>query len=180
MYLSIIQAKQIINLLLFNHFRAVMSYRRVQKEATNYRIRFGHSLWSAISCQRKWLRISCVSRSSWLWWEGKGRSSKWEKKEEWTNWYAREWRTYRYRVRSSTSTSIESCSMCRSSLLKSPSTSASFSAAILACKSFATTCSCATFSSVKSTRDSLRLSSPNWTPTYRPNTPSFHSFLSLH
>ena len=36
-----------------------MSYRRVQKKkkATSYCIRFGHSLWSAISCQRKRLKI---------------------------------------------------------------------------------------------------------------------------
>ena len=54
-YLSITQAKQIINLLILNNFYPVISYRRVQKKkkATNYRTRFGHSLWSAISCQRK-------------------------------------------------------------------------------------------------------------------------------
>ena len=28
----------------------------------NYRIRFGHSLWSAISCQRKWLTSNPTSR----------------------------------------------------------------------------------------------------------------------
>ena len=28
---------------------------KFKKKATNYCIRFGHSLWSAISCQRKWL-----------------------------------------------------------------------------------------------------------------------------
>ena len=34
----------------------MISYRRVQeKKATNYCIRFGHSLRSAISCRRKWL-----------------------------------------------------------------------------------------------------------------------------
>ena len=38
-----------INLSLLNNFYPVISYRRVQKEknATNYCIRFGHSLWSA-------------------------------------------------------------------------------------------------------------------------------------
>ena len=37
------------SLLLFNNFYLVISYRRGQKkkEATNYRIPFGHSLWSA-------------------------------------------------------------------------------------------------------------------------------------
>ena len=61
--LSITQAKQIINVLLLNNFYLVMSYRRVQKkkEATNYCIRFGHSLWSAISCQRKWLKEECLA-----------------------------------------------------------------------------------------------------------------------
>ena len=56
-YLSITQAKQIINLLLLNHFYPVTSYRRIRKKrkATNCCIRFGHSLWSAISCQRRWL-----------------------------------------------------------------------------------------------------------------------------
>ena len=29
-----------------------------KKIATNYCIRFGLSLWSAISCQRKWLKIA--------------------------------------------------------------------------------------------------------------------------
>ena len=62
MYLSITQAKQIINLLLFSHFYPVILYRRVQrkKKATNYYIQFGRSLWSAISCQRKWLAFSWV------------------------------------------------------------------------------------------------------------------------
>ena len=38
-----------ISSLLLNRFYPVMSYRRVRKErrATNYRVRFGHSLWSA-------------------------------------------------------------------------------------------------------------------------------------
>ena len=47
-----------IRLLLLNNIHPVISYRRVQKKkkATNYCIRFGHSLWSAISCQRKRLR----------------------------------------------------------------------------------------------------------------------------
>ena len=42
-----------ISLLLLNNFYTVMSYRRVQKKkkATNYCIRFGHSLWSAKPAQ---------------------------------------------------------------------------------------------------------------------------------
>ncbi|CAD1469986.1 unnamed protein product, partial [Heterotrigona itama] len=41
-------AKQIINLLLLNNFYPVMSYRyELKKKATNYYIRFGHSLWFA-------------------------------------------------------------------------------------------------------------------------------------
>ena len=54
-YLNITQAKQIINLLLLNHFYPVMSYRRVQKESDEF-IVYGRSLWSAISCQRKRLK----------------------------------------------------------------------------------------------------------------------------
>ena len=51
--------KQIINLLLFNNFCPAMSYRRAQKKrkATNYCVRLGHSLWSAISCQRRAVKI---------------------------------------------------------------------------------------------------------------------------
>ncbi|KOX77708.1 hypothetical protein WN51_09373 [Melipona quadrifasciata] len=47
--LSSFPAKQMIRLLLLNNFYPVISYRRVQKKkkATNYCIRFGHSLWSA-------------------------------------------------------------------------------------------------------------------------------------
>ena len=46
------------SLLLLNNFYPVISYRRVRKEekATNYCARFGHSLWSAISCAAKWLK----------------------------------------------------------------------------------------------------------------------------
>ena len=55
-YLSITQAKEIINLLYFS----IISIRRYhtgefKTKVTNYCIRLGHSLWSAISCQRKWL-----------------------------------------------------------------------------------------------------------------------------
>ena len=44
-----------------------MSYRRVQreKEATNHCMRFGHSLWSAISCQRKWLNSQSNGGGKW-------------------------------------------------------------------------------------------------------------------
>ena len=43
-----------INLLLVNHFYPVMYRRKFEKKAANYCIySFGHSLWSAISCQRK-------------------------------------------------------------------------------------------------------------------------------
>ena len=43
------QAEQVISLFFFNNFHRVTSYRRVRKEmeATNYCVRFGHSLWSA-------------------------------------------------------------------------------------------------------------------------------------
>ena len=48
-YYNVTQAKQMTSLLLFDNFYPVTSYRRVQKEkkATNYCVRFGHSLWSA-------------------------------------------------------------------------------------------------------------------------------------
>ncbi|KAF3422329.1 hypothetical protein E2986_10876 [Frieseomelitta varia] len=50
-YLNITQAKQMTSLLLLDDFCPVISYRCVQKKkkkkATNYCIRFGHSLWSA-------------------------------------------------------------------------------------------------------------------------------------
>ena len=36
-------------------------YIQQKKKATNYCIRFGHSLWSAISCQRKWLMTDILS-----------------------------------------------------------------------------------------------------------------------
>ena len=49
--------RQIINLLLLNNFYPVVSYRRKKKKAKIYCLQFGHSLWSAISCQRKWLNI---------------------------------------------------------------------------------------------------------------------------
>ncbi|KOX77661.1 hypothetical protein WN51_09326 [Melipona quadrifasciata] len=44
-----LNTKQAIDLLFLNNFYPVISYRRVQREkkATNYCIRFGHSLWSA-------------------------------------------------------------------------------------------------------------------------------------
>ena len=45
-------------LLLLNHFYPVMSYRPVRKESDG----FGHSLWSANSCQRKWLTSTCLVR----------------------------------------------------------------------------------------------------------------------
>ena len=53
-YLNVIQAKQITSLLFLNNFYPVISYRRVEKKkkATNYCTRSGHSLRSAISCQR--------------------------------------------------------------------------------------------------------------------------------
>ena len=49
--------RKITNLVLINNFYPVISYRRVRKKkkATNYFIRFGHSLRSAISCQCNWL-----------------------------------------------------------------------------------------------------------------------------
>ena len=46
-----------INLLLLNHFYT----DELKKKVTNCCIRFGHSLWSAINCQRKGL-ISCYAR----------------------------------------------------------------------------------------------------------------------
>ncbi|CAD1481295.1 unnamed protein product, partial [Heterotrigona itama] len=48
-YLNITQLKQMINLLLLsNNFYPVIYYTdEFQKKATNYCIRFGHSLWSA-------------------------------------------------------------------------------------------------------------------------------------
>ena len=54
-YLNVIQAKQMISLLLLNNFFSVISYQQVQKKkkVTNYCIRFGHSLWSANQLQRK-------------------------------------------------------------------------------------------------------------------------------
>ena len=67
-YSNVIQAKQMTSLLPVNNFYPVISYRRVQKKkkATNYCIRFGHSLWSAISSQRKGLTscagITCHAR----------------------------------------------------------------------------------------------------------------------
>ena len=49
----ITQAKRIINLLLLSNLYPVTSYQRVQKESDELLyIRFGRSLWSAISCQR--------------------------------------------------------------------------------------------------------------------------------
>ncbi|KOX71293.1 hypothetical protein WN51_04397 [Melipona quadrifasciata] len=50
-HLSINQAKQMINLLLLNNHT-----NEFKKKATNYCVRLGRSLWSAINCQRKWLR----------------------------------------------------------------------------------------------------------------------------
>ena len=44
-----------MNLLLLNQFYPVISHRyhnELKKKATIYCGRFGHSLWSAISCQR--------------------------------------------------------------------------------------------------------------------------------
>ena len=40
-----------INLLLLNNFYPAMSYRRVRNDSDE----LGHSLRSAIGCQRKWL-----------------------------------------------------------------------------------------------------------------------------
>ena len=47
-YLSITQAKQIINLLLLSNFYPV-TYRQIQETRQIVDVRFGHSLWSAIS-----------------------------------------------------------------------------------------------------------------------------------
>ena len=46
---NVTQAEQMMSLLLVNNFYPMISHRRVQrkKKATNYCIRFGHSLWSA-------------------------------------------------------------------------------------------------------------------------------------
>ena len=58
LYLSTIHAKRMTNFQqsLLNDFYPVMC-RRVQKESDQLLyIWFGHSLWSAISCQRDWLR----------------------------------------------------------------------------------------------------------------------------
>ena len=49
-----------MNLLFFNDFYPVMSYRRVQRESNESYVRrifFGYSLWSAISCQHEWLKL---------------------------------------------------------------------------------------------------------------------------
>ena len=48
LYLNVTEVKQMISYF-YNNFYPVMSYRRVQKKkkATDYCIRFGHSLWSA-------------------------------------------------------------------------------------------------------------------------------------
>ena len=53
------QAKRVINLLPLNHFHPHNRYRtdELKKKATNYRERFGHSLRSAIGCQRKSVKI---------------------------------------------------------------------------------------------------------------------------
>ena len=46
------QAKQIINFIA----------SRLKKKATNYRVRPGQSLRSAISCQRKWLMFTDIGQ----------------------------------------------------------------------------------------------------------------------
>ena len=57
------RAIQIINLLLLNNFYPVITYRRVQKESGRVVVYgLGHSLWSAISCQRKW--FNCPRKRS--------------------------------------------------------------------------------------------------------------------
>ena len=59
-YLSITQAKQIINLLLLGNFYPVMlPINSEMRRIVVYE--FGHSLWSAVSCQRKWLIAEIVS-----------------------------------------------------------------------------------------------------------------------
>lgn len=87
--------------------------------------------------------------------------------------------TYRYRVRSSTSTSIESCSMWRSSRRKRPSTKASLRVAILACRSFASTWSWAMFRSVRRFRVKRRRSSPKLTPICRNKYTYFFFILAV-
>ena len=52
-----------MSLLLLDNFYPVTSYRRVQKQkkTTNSSVYVvGHSLWSAIDCQRKWLIVRKV------------------------------------------------------------------------------------------------------------------------
>ena len=53
--------------MLLNNFYPLISYRRVRKKkkATNYCIRLGHSLRSAISCQRK-CKLSKAVQCQWL------------------------------------------------------------------------------------------------------------------
>ena len=50
-----------MNLLLFNNFYPVISHRRIQKESDEL-YGFGHSLWSAISCQR--LKVKLIREIS--------------------------------------------------------------------------------------------------------------------
>ena len=57
--------EKIINLLLLDRFYPVISYRRVQRERRRkllHAVRYGHSLRSAISCQRKWLTPPFIHR----------------------------------------------------------------------------------------------------------------------
>ena len=54
--LKYIQVKQIANLLLLSNIYPVITYSidEFKKKATNYCVRFGHSLWSAISYFLRW------------------------------------------------------------------------------------------------------------------------------
>ena len=70
---NISTVSSIFNNKFLDHFCPVMSSLRVQEESDElYRMRLGHSLWSAISCQRRWLKDCRVddiktSRTSVAW-----------------------------------------------------------------------------------------------------------------
>lgn len=73
--------------------------------------------------------------------------------------------TYKYLVKSSMSTNIESWLMCRSSRSIKNCTKFSFSRSICVCNSFTMTCSWAMFMSVSICRETRRFSGDNDSPT---------------